>query len=62
MSARSLLYKREISWEGVRHFLALWIRKRLEGFPLRPLRPRYPWELPARRRPPTRHDEEDRFR
>jgi hypothetical protein len=39
-----------------------WIQKRLEGFPLRPLRPRYPWELPARRRLSTRHDEEDRFR
>jgi hypothetical protein len=39
-----------------------WIRKRLEGFPLWPLWPRYPWELPARRRPPTRHYEEDRFR
>jgi hypothetical protein len=41
---------------------AAWIRDRLERFPLRHLRPRYPWELPARRRPPTRHYEEDRFR
>jgi len=41
---------------------AAWIRDRLERFPLRHLRPRYPWELPARRRPPIRHYEEDRFR
>ncbi|GEM_PF-678644 len=41
---------------------AAWIRGRLERFPLQHLQPRYPWELPARRRPPTRHYEEDRFR
>jgi hypothetical protein len=39
-----------------------WIRARLEAFPLRHLRPRYPWELVDRGRRPTRRYEADRFR
>jgi hypothetical protein len=38
------------------------IRARPEAFPLRHLRPRYPWEPTDRGRRPTRRYEADRFR